>query len=602
MLLLLSTVGCVTVTGPAQQTQPGATPDPNATAPPVAAPETAWDVELRDVSPDGERSLESALQLFSMAYGPLPGVEGVTESPPLPEGTLAMRAILAHYDELTAEQQAAVDEWLAPDPDAVVVEVGPVGTGYVAMVGPMVAQPNLTPIQQAVLNATRDYRAAIAAKMGGDMPGTISLSFPTKQRPDALADADGVYENGALTQCNIRWFPSGLADAALNILLTAAHETFHCFQASAFTSRDRYINGADWWQEGGAEWVSYDVAGAPQDGGFWDDYVNLPELSLFQRTYDGVGFWADLAATGISPWPKWRAIWDGYENEAAWVASGAEDETFLNSWSSGWFREPDRGGAWDMTGPGIPPGNGTPDPLTIGNGVNASVSAGPYTNKQYYANSSADVMFITGTGRIRISDRSVDEPLAIGGRYCTKPGGCVCPDGKPLPFPLTNLATFFAVAVTGGSSSSSGNLTGMSIDDFCNPEEESEAVMVKVDRPARDGVLPGTVVDLLSCDGPYGTWRGVFRTGGLSNQGFEVPWTDLPVEFTMPAEGGVQTATTTTGGTVPTPIGPIDLDYVVTVTVTGGTMTIVLVPGVEGMDNQLVDIPIQPAPEGACPE
>jgi len=596
MVLLAAISGCVSVS-----TTPAGTPS-GATGAPIDEPDTPWQVELRDVSADGERSLESALRLFAMAYGPLPGVEGVPDSNERVEGTLARRAILAHYDELTPDQQAAVDEWLAPDPDATVVEIGPVGQGTIAMVGPLVAQPQLTPEQQAVLDATNDYRFAIATKMGDDIPGKINLSFPTKQRPDALADADGVWVNGEFTGCEIRWFPSGMADAPLNILLTAAHETFHCFQAAHFNNRDRYISGPDWWQEGGAEWVSYDVAGAPQDGGFWDDYVNIPELSLFQRTYDGVGFWADLAATGISPWPKWRAIWDAYENEGAWVASGAEDDDFLNSWSSGWFREPDRGGAWDMTGPGIPAGNTTPDPLNVANGSNASVAAGPYTNTQYNATSAADVVIITGSGRIRLSDRNVDEPLALGQRFCTKPGGCVCPDGKPLPFPLTQLATFFAVAVTGGSSSSAGNLVGISIEDFCKEEEETDAVMVRVDRPGMEGVLPGTVVDLLSCDGPYGTWRGVFRTGGLANQGFNVPWTDLPVEFDLPGEEGVQTTTTTTSAIVPTPIGNMPLDYVVNVSVDGGTMTLVLTPGSEGMGNNLVDIPIVPAPEGACPE
>ncbi len=550
------------------------------------------------------RSLESALQLFVMAYGPIPGVEGVPDTSERVEGTLARRAILAHYDELTAEQQAAVDEWFAPDPDAPFVEIGPAAVASVGNVGlntVLAPRGALTPLQQAIVDATDDYRTAIAAKIG-DIPGPITLTFPTKQRPDALADADGVWTGGAYAGCNIRWFTGGLTDAALNILLTAAHETFHCFQAGNFNSRDRYINGPDWWQEGGAEWVSYDVAGAPQDGGFWDDYVDHPETPLFQRTYDGVGFWADLAATGIDPWPKWKAIWDGYVNEAAWVASGAEDDTFLDSWGSGWFREPDRGAAWDLIGPGVPPGDATPDPLTIANGVPASVSSGGYATSQYHATSSADIVIVTGSGHIRISDRSVDEPLAIGQRFCTKPGGCVCPDGKPLPFPLTQLATFFAVAVSGSSSSSSGTLAGVSLADFCKEDEEPREVMVTVDRPAMQGVLPGRIVDLVSCDGPYGTWTGVFRTGGLSNQGFEVPWTDIPVQFTMPAEGGVQTTSTATSAIVPTPIGPFPVDYDVTITVTGGTMTIVLVPGAEFMGNALVDIPIQPAPEGACPE
>ena len=87
----------------------------------------------------------------------------------------------------------------------------------------------------------------------------------------------------------------------------------------------------------------------------------------------------------------------------------------------------------------------------------------------------------------------------------------------------------------------------------------------------------------------------------MSNDGFEVPFTDLPVQFTMPAEGGTQTATTTTSAVVHTPIGDVPVDYVVNVTVTGGTMTINLDPSAGDL-NRLVNLPIVPAPEGACPE
>lgn len=602
--LLALLAGCVTVSPPA------GSPGTVATPPPVDVPDTPWEAELGDVSVDGERSLESALRLFAMAYGPLPGVEDVPAPSETVEGTIARRAIRAHYDELTADQQAAVDLWLAPDPDAPFVLIGPVDErgsqsevlALAGFAGPFVAaEEALTPVQQAIQDATTDYRFAIEAKIG-PIPGAIKLSFPTKQQPGARADADGIWTGGAYNGCEIRWFTAGLTDAALDILLTAAHETFHCFQAANIGAELPYLNAPDWYQEGGAEWVSYDIAGAPQDGGFWQPYVDKPQTPLFQRTYDAVGFWADLAATGIDPWPRWKAIWAGYENEGAWVASGGEADRFLDSWASGWFRDASRGADWDMTGPGIPSGNSTPKSVSVSNGSSASVAASPYANAQYTATSSADVFLITGNGHIRISDKTVDEPLPIGQHFCTKPGGCACPDGKPPPYPVTNLAPSFVVAVTGGNSGASANISGIKLEDACKPEEESEAVTVKVDRPGMSGVLPGTVVDLLSCDGPYGTWSGVFRTGGLSNQGFNVPWTDLPVQFTMPGEGGVQTAVTTTSAIVPTPIGDLPLDYVVTVTVNGGQMTIVLDPGAEGMGNNLVNIPIQPAPAGACPE
>jgi hypothetical protein len=605
--VVILSAGCVSISSEPTSPTP-VTPPPSF----AAAPEGPWEAELDDVAADGTRSLDSALQLFAMAYGPIPGVDAPPDAGEVHEGTLARRAVLARYDQLTAEQQAAVDEWLAPDPDAPFVLIGPEddrGSTSNALAlhdgaGVLIAadeEENLTPAQQAIQDATTDYRFAIEAKIGA-IPGPIKLSFPDIVNPEALADADGIWVNNVYTGCEIRWFKNGLADAALNILLTAAHEVFHCFQAAAIQPRLTYLLAPDWYQEGGAEWVSYVIAGAPQDTGFWTRYVDNPHKPLFARTYDAVGFWADLDATGIDPWPRWKAIWAAYDNEPAWVATGGEADRFLDSWASGWFRDPARGADWEMTGPGIPPGRNVLESVSVSNGASATVQADPYTNAEYNANSAADVFVITGTGHIRISDRNIDEPQPMGQHFCTKPGGCTCPDGKPPPFPVTNLAQFFVVAVTGGSSGANANITGISLEDACKEEEEPKAVMVKKDRPGSEGVLPGTVVDLLSCDGPYGTWTGVFRTGGLSNEGFEVPWTELPVQFTMPAEGGIQTAVTNTSAIVPTPIGDFPLDYVVTVTVNGGQMTIVLEPGVEAMDNQLVDMPIQPAPEGACPE
>jgi hypothetical protein len=604
--------GCVTVAPnaatPDVNQPPAASTGTDATPRPPRA-ETPFDAELDNVNPDGTRSIESALKLFAMAYGPIPGVEAPPDGFGRIEGTLARRAILAHYDELTAEQKQAVDKALTPDPDAPFVLIGPedergAPSNALAFAGDALVaadeEENLTELQQAIQDATTEYRFAIEAKIG-PIPGPIKLIFDAPDDPDNRADADGIWVNDKYTGCQIRWFKTGLSDHISDILLTAAHEVFHCFQAANIGSQVPYAAAPDWYQEGGAEWVSYDIVGGPIDGGFWTRYVDNPHRPLFQRTYDGVGFWADLAATGIDPWPKWKSIWQAYDSEPAWLVTGGEDDTFLNSWASGWFRDPARGADWEMTGPGIPTGHNVIESVEVANGTTGAVQADPYTNAQYNAHSAADVLVMTGTGHIRINDRTLDETQPLGQHFCTKPDGCKCPDGKPPPFPVTDLAAFFAVAVTGGSAGANANITGMKLEDFCEKEEEDKAVRVIAERPAFEGVLPGTVVDLVSCDGPYGTWNGVFRTGGLSNNGFEVPWTELPVTFTMPAEGGVQTAVTTTSAIVPTPIGDFPIDYVVTVTVTGGTMTIDLEPGAEEL-NRLVDMPIQPAPPGACPE
>src|SRR5687767_4067741 len=93
VLLPFLLVGCVSVAPPAGDTPPASTGAAATPAPPDA-PDTPWEAELEDVSVDGERSVESALRLFAMAYGPLPGVDGVPESTGRIEGTLARRAVL----------------------------------------------------------------------------------------------------------------------------------------------------------------------------------------------------------------------------------------------------------------------------------------------------------------------------------------------------------------------------------------------------------------------------------------------------------------------------------------------------------------------------
>ena len=133
-------------------------------------------------------------------------------------------------------------------------------------------------------------------------------------------------------------------------------------------------------------------------------------------------------------------------------------------------------------------------------------------------------------------------------------------------------------------------------------KDEDEAVIAIVERPAMEGVLPGTVVELRSCTGPYGDWSGVFRLGGLSLNGFDVPFVELPVSFSFPGGEGTQTATTSTSGNVPTPAGDFAVTYDLTITVDGATMSITGTGNIAGqvialsdtMPGQLSGIPIEP--------
>ena len=76
--------------------------------------------------------------------------------------------------------------------------------------------------------------------------------------------------------------------------------------------------------------------------------------SLLGRTYDAIGFFGHLAASGVSPWKKFPAMFAATTAGAAPAAAVKGDKLFLNSEASVFFREPAFGPAWDQTGPAVP--------------------------------------------------------------------------------------------------------------------------------------------------------------------------------------------------------------------------------------------------------
>ena len=72
------------------------------------------------VGPDGEVTKETALEAFSLAIAPLPGVTVPTGAPPTDaereDGTFAVDWLRPYMNQLTPDQTAAVDAALAPDP------------------------------------------------------------------------------------------------------------------------------------------------------------------------------------------------------------------------------------------------------------------------------------------------------------------------------------------------------------------------------------------------------------------------------------------------------------------------------------------------------
>src|SRR5689334_11111061 len=199
-------------------------------------PLSAWDTESVNLGPDGRRSLDSALRLFAMALGPIPGVDAPSDPGVIGSLTPAVRVIRAHWSELSAAQQSAIERALTPTSAAPAVDIGPVqGSSDVPLarvrIASLVVAALTDPMITAVGTAVHDARARIAAKLG-DIPGVIHVVVEDLNDASGdFADTGPTWSSGAYAGCTITVYPVATTEAAI-IANTAAHEVFHCFEAA----------------------------------------------------------------------------------------------------------------------------------------------------------------------------------------------------------------------------------------------------------------------------------------------------------------------------------------------------------------------------------
>ena len=432
----------------------------------------------------------------------------------------------------------------------------------VAHAAPPPPNPNVE-LAQIYANEFREILEDRLGPIPGDVVVT-EVDFPVGDETEGIARfADGEYY-----ECGI---PASTATPELG---TIARMVFQCF-IGAIAGMDNYssLRQRRWIFDGAAAWGAVNVtnpAGARQ---WWANYLQSPETPLFDRTFDAIGFYAHLSETGVDTFAAMRQMWTAGGDQAAFAVSGATSEAFMTTWASGLARQPDRGKPWDATGAYIP-GDSAPITSTgVASGDSTTLTAAPYTNAIYQLDITADIVSLDATGYARLSDSTIDVARLGQNTYCTRPEGCAtCPDGTPISNPPPPLQTGALLAMSGGAKATSVTISGQELP--CEPEEEGEAVTATVERPGSDGVLPGTVVELTSCNGAYGDWSGVFRLGGLSSGGFEVPFVEAPVAFSFTGTSGTQTATATVSGNVPTPAGDFAVTFDLVITVDGSTMSI----------------------------
>jgi len=438
-LVLLGTASC----------RGSSTPETEPTSPPPP-PQSAYDMVLDRVKPDGTVDTATALAAFSLAIAPLPGVT----MPPGPRmliesGTAAVTWTLAHWDDLSADQQRAV----------VAALKGPPGTNRPAVyrasgsrVDPDLPcqtadSPDAAPLRPALDTAIRD----IATHLGRRLTIPVYLSMNKAQQEDLdtgeptrmytyPCEKTSVNNVGKPDGCTIHVNPLAMSGEYTDHDRVAflAHEAMHCYLDDKFGAAYGVV--PPWLQEGIPIWVQTALAGGDTRATYyWHKYLKLDKASLFRRTYDAVGFYAQLANSGVDVWKRIDPMTAAYlkgGNAAAWKASGAGD-AFLRTWASGHARGARPGSDWDITGYGIPnvrPSAEHFDALPNGASVNAAAPVAG-VDLIYLVLPLDSVVTITGDAAARglLGLADGDHPLAemLGRSFCTRPGGCTCPQSSP---------------------------------------------------------------------------------------------------------------------------------------------------------------------------
>lgn len=580
---------------------------------------TAWERELRNVNPDGTRTLESALRLFAIAFGPLPGVQAPADGRLVDDGTLAVRAVLAHDRELTPEQRAAIAKAIAPPDGAFHITVDP-GQAWIAGSAALrsdVFMPAFEPppdVQARLVQESHNIRSFYAGKLG-EIPGLIEI-FLSGDRPEPqpglllLGQSHPIYDNaGKYAGCTlvITGNATDLGDAAA--LRTMSHEIFHCFESS-IVPRSDWDPMPDWIMEGAADWAADQIHPyPPKNARWWQHYLTEPLTPLFWRSYDAIGFYAHLAETGIDPWTVFRAMWtSGIDSATVFKASGADNKAFTDSWASGLLRESSRGRAWDTQEISISADQVIAPPADMGDGGNFTIHVDPYTNWDETLNVSAHYLGVTTTGSARLSDGSIDLVLPAHSAFCTDQAACesTCPDGTAMVPAPAKLGSASVIAITGGTQGSDLAAVGLNLDAFCKPRPSpvQSAAWVYLDEF-------GLRIDIVACKGPFGSWSGTLRYGSIpgSNTGYlpdpKQPYLDLLIAFTVSGTTARATVTgTKTIGGVAWKVA-FDLTFAFDpsgdrASITGkDTVTIGTLPTSAPLSYP--DVPIQPAPAGRCP-
>lgn len=471
--------------GPGVQRGPSQVPTLTATT-----PSTAWHQVTDEIGADGVVSKDTALRAFSLAFGPLPGVSVPPDASAPVSGTGALRWLVGHWSALTSAQRGAAIS-LVP----ALAELPATGSKFVGrrfgatIPADVLARPAApTPGPNAALYTAVANKEAreITSRLGIDLTLTIEAD---ERRTAAISDAettvttaDGKFV-GTPAICRISFNPlKSLIGEYFAMVM--AHEVWHCFEGQIMgLERFNSAAGPSWLIEGQAEWVGYALHPDARSDGFYDLYIQHPERPLFTRSYAAIGYYSQLAHTGIDTWRVLAPMLRETTNAAAFQAAGSASDKFLYQWASSFFRAATLGDAWTMSGPGLAPGPGSKDgAMTVAKGGSTTFGTAAYTNAIFQLASKADIVSFSVSGHVRLGDVLTKRDYLVkdGSAFCTSPDGCTCPAGSTYEGPpLTKVDTTTMFAVSGGTGGTKGTVTGRTIDEFCGkPKARAGALKI----------------------------------------------------------------------------------------------------------------------------